>query len=89
MSMEICTEHDDTVVVYDGRGNTRRQCPLCQALADAETKESALNQQIEDVQAELDSAQSELDAAQSQNISLEATIDDLRGEIATLQSETK
>ena len=74
MSMETCTEHDDVVIVYDGHGNYRSPCPLCDAVQTA----NDLVEAIEDLQAERDRLKGDL-AEQND------TIRDLESQIAELE----
>jgi chromosome segregation ATPase len=89
MTIDTCTEHDDTVVVYDSYGNNRRPCPLCQAIADAQMKENELNQQIEDIQGKLDSTLSDFDDAQIDLATANSLIENLEDNIKDLEAEAK
>jgi hypothetical protein len=60
MSMETCTEHDDVVIVYDGHGNYRSPCPLCEAESQIKTMEDKAEEAeatIADLKMELKEAQ--------------------------------
>ena len=56
MSLETCTEHDDTIVVYERNGYNRAQCPLCEAVQTAED----LVEAIEELQTERDGLTEEI-----------------------------
>lgn len=43
MNLETCTEHDDAVVVYDGRGKYyHRSCPFCTAQEESTERENTI-----------------------------------------------
>lgn len=60
MSTYTCTEHGETVVVYQG-GGYQPPCPLCEA----EGKVEDLTEELEDVRGERDSYKDEVDSIQS------------------------
>ena len=68
MSMETCTEHDDTVVVYDAHGQRYDRCPLCKAeekIGEHETTIEERDDRIKDLEGEVKDLTAKVERATS------------------------